>query len=66
MPKLSLYKVGANGRVALGDNVKEGDFYTVTLDHDDDGAEVVVLTKVEVNTTTTKRTTGEQDTLPEV
>lgn len=62
MPKLSLYKVGSNGRIALGDHAKEGDFYTA--EKEDDGT--IVLSLVEVNTTTTKRTTGEQDTLPEV
>jgi len=61
VPKLSLYKVGANGRIALGDIAAEGDFFTV--EKEDDGT--IVLSPVEVNTTTTKRTT-EQQPLPEV
>lgn len=60
MPKLSLYKVGSNGRVALGALATEGDFYTA--EKEDDGT--IVLSPVEVNTTTAKRTTGEQDALP--
>lgn len=62
MAKLSLYKVGSNGRVALGALATEGDFYTASIDLDG----VITLAPVEVNTTTTKRTTGEQDQLPEV
>lgn len=49
---LNLYKVGTNGRVQLGaDLAKFGDFYTVATGHDDDGADTITLTKVQVNTT---------------
>lgn len=54
---LSLYKVGTNGRLALGDLVNEGDHYTAELEHDDDGNSTVVLTKVEIRTTGGRRAT---------
>lgn len=52
MPALSLYKVGSNGRIALGDLAAEGEFYQATKD--DEGT--ITLSPVEVKTTTTKRT----------
>jgi hypothetical protein len=55
MPKFQLYKVGAHGRIALGDLVKEGDHYSADLEKDDDGNETVVLTKVDVITASATR-----------
>jgi hypothetical protein len=52
---LSLYKVGTRGRVQLEGIATEGDFYTV--EKEDDGT--IVLSPVQVNTTSAKRTTEE-------
>lgn len=57
MPKLSLYKVGANGRIKLEGWATEGDFYTV--EKANDGA--LILTPVEVHTTTTRAATADED-----
>lgn len=61
MPKLTLYKVGTNGRVALGDLVQADDFYQA--EKGEDGT--ITLTPVEVATTGTKRTVaGDQEPIP--
>lgn len=54
MPKLSLYKVGTNGRIKLGDLAQADDFYTV--EKAEDGT--ITLSPVEVNTTGAERTTA--------
>jgi hypothetical protein len=51
VPRLQLYKVGAHGRIQLDGIATEGDHYTA--EKEDDGT--IVLSPVEVNTTTTKR-----------
>jgi hypothetical protein len=56
MPKLKLYKVGTNGRIALGGYATE-EFYTV--EKEDDGT--IVLSPVEVTTTGTKREVEDDD-----
>lgn len=59
---LSLYKVGARGRVQLEGIAQTDDFYTVATGLDEDGAATITLTKVEVKTTYGKRaTTGDVD-----
>ena len=60
--KFTLYKVGANGRIQLGDLLTEGEHYTAELDHDDDGNDTVTLTRVDVVTTSTKRNSGYEAT----
>jgi len=55
---LKLYRAGANGRVALGDLVKEGDHFTAHVN--DDGS--ITLSHVEIVTTAAKR--GGQDDEP--
>jgi hypothetical protein len=56
---LTLYKVGARGRIQLGDLATEGDHYTA--EKAEDGT--ITFTPVFVQTTTTKRTV-EDDTPP--
>lgn len=57
MPKLTLYKVGARGRVQLDGHATDGDFYTVAKDEDG----VITLSPVDVQTTSTKRTASDTD-----
>jgi hypothetical protein len=60
MAKLQLFKVGANGRIALTGIAKEGDHFTAETAQD--GA--IILTPVEVVTTSTKRPATDEDVPP--
>ncbi len=58
---LTLYKVGTNGRIQLGsDLAKADDFYTASKDEDG----TIVLSPVQVNTTTTRRAADEDQSPP--
>jgi len=57
---LTLYRVGASGRVNLGDLAKDVEFYTVSESNHADGTleGTLVLTPVRVVSPSTKRAAG--------
>lgn len=58
---MALHRVGANGRVALGDLAEGVEFYSTEKDAD---TGVVTLTPVKVVAPTAKRATAEPATIP--
>jgi len=61
---LTLYKVGARGRVQLEDLATEGDFYTAEVElTSDDRVPTgrIILSPVQVKTTSAKRGPAEDD-----